>query len=302
MKVVGITSGDILGVGPVILLELMEDGFFREPDAFCFFVPDAARDRFEPFIDLFKFTFVEPELEPSFDCLVSALKSADVNRIDGIVTMPVTKSQWSQKGILYRGHTDLFRSRYPERDIIMAFYSPGLMIILVTDHIPLKEVPYSCSPERIKNTLKRTSEFIKRTSILIDPVYYLLGINPHAGEDGLIGTEELAIKESIPEIQSELSIEIVGPVSGEWAWTNALESKQHTVIVASYHDQGLLPAKVMSDRIWVHLSLGLPYIRTSPYHGSARDIVAKGIKPDNAGTIEAIRLCCRLLEMEYACS
>ncbi|MEO2153282.1 MAG: 4-hydroxythreonine-4-phosphate dehydrogenase PdxA [Aquificota bacterium] len=218
--------------------------------------------------------------------------SADVLRgeIDGIVTLPISK-YWAKKGgkFVFPGQTEFIAFFQRVKDYAMMMYSEQLKVVLQTIHIPLKEVPRHITREGILNKLRLIhKEFIR----FFDkrPKIGVLGLNPHAGENGDIGTEEVEIiSPSIEEAKKE-GINCEGPLVPDTAF---LKRDNYDVFLAMYHDQGLIPFKMLAFDEGVNMTLGLPIPRTSPDHGTAFDIAWKGICNPKA-TIKAIELINRL--------
>jgi len=197
--------------------------------------------------------------------LIQALEHLEAGQADAIVTLPVNKLQMRAGGIDEAGHTELFRRRYPESELTMVFRSDQRWLGLATDHIPLRRVPEALSPERIASA----AEALHRASC--KPVA-LCGLNPHAGEGGMLGDEELRLEPAL-ELLRRAGVPHRGflPADGLFARWSGLEA-----ILALYHDQGLAPFKAMTANRACQISLGLPFVRTSPDHGTAYELAKSG--------------------------
>jgi len=220
--------------------------------------------------------------------------SADVLRgeIDAIVTLPISK-YWAKRGgkFVFPGQTEFVAFFQRVKDYAMMMYSNPLKVVLQTIHIPLREVPKHITKKGIVEKLRLIRrEFLRYFDK--DPKIGVLGLNPHAGENGEIGTEEVeVITPSLEEAKKE-GITCEGPLVPDTAF---LRREDYDVFLAMYHDQGLIPFKMLAFDSGVNVTLGLPVPRTSPDHGTAFDIAWKGICNPSA-TVEAIRLANRLAE------
>ena len=220
--------------------------------------------------------------------------SADVLRgeIDAIVTLPISK-YWAKKGgkFVFPGQTEFVAFFQRVKDFAMMMYSNPLKVVLQTIHIPLREVPKHITKEGIVEKLRLIQrEFLRYFDK--DPKIGVLGLNPHAGENGEIGTEEVEIIAPALEEAKKEGIACKGPLVPDTAF---LRREDYDVFLAMYHDQGLIPFKMLAFDSGVNVTLGLPVPRTSPDHGTAFDIAWKGICNPSA-TVEAIRLANRLAE------
>jgi len=200
-------------------------------------------------------------------CAVDLLKRKE---IDALVTAPVNKESLMLGGCPFPGHTQLLASLADTKRFAMLFFSENLKVTLVTTHIPLKEVPETLTREKILEKVELTNEFFMRY-LSFSPRIAICGLNPHAGENGLIGKEEInVILPAIRDAKSE-GIAVEGPYSADTIFTR----KGFDVFICMYHDQGLIPVKLLGRS--VNVTIGLPFIRTSPDHGTAFDIAGKGI-------------------------
>lgn len=235
-----------------------------------------------------------PTLE-SYQAMVNyfqkAIKLAKNGEVKAIVTAPISKEGLNKIGINYSGHTDWLAKEFKVDKYVMTFYGEKLIVSLVTIHIPLKDVPKSLTPSKIFDTAKLSYEFLKKLKIK-DPKIAVCGLNPHAGEKGLLGTEEEIIEEAIINCQKE-GIPVFGPFPSDslfyWAYKG-----RFNLVIALYHDQGLIPFKLIHFEDGVNLTLGLPVVRTSPCHGTAYDIAGKGIANPQS-FISALNLALKLI-------
>lgn len=226
------------------------------------------------------------------DRAVTMLKRREA---DALVTAPINKASVRSAGFNdFEGHTEYLAAKTDTKEFAMMFVGKKLKIALVTRHIALKDVSCSISTDSVHKTIMLTTNYLRKYFKIKDPKIGVAGLNPHAGDNGLFGDEETKV--IIPGIKLSLGDikNIYGPISPDTIFYEALRGKFDAVI-AMYHDQGLTPFKMLYFRDGVNLTLGLPFIRTSPDHGTAFDIAGKGIA-DPASMKEAILLACRLSE------
>jgi 4-hydroxythreonine-4-phosphate dehydrogenase len=242
--------------------------------------PEAARDRHRP---------EAPNGDASFRFFEAAVAAARAGGLGAIVTAPVSKAAWKLAGLPWRGHTDYLESLYP--GAIMSFWSDRLLVALFSHHLPLKE-----ALEKIrKAALLDFFRGLARSAGQVEggPREFLVpGLNPHAGENELLGNEEEGeIRPAIEAARKE-GINVSGPYPPDTVFRRAL-GRRDALVAALYHDQGLIPFKLESFEAGVNATLGLPFVRTSPGHGTAFDIAGKGAANPRS-MVEAIRLAGRL--------
>ncbi|MEZ4871005.1 MAG: 4-hydroxythreonine-4-phosphate dehydrogenase PdxA [Bdellovibrionales bacterium] len=204
-------------------------------------------------------------------------------KINALVTAPLSKPLISESGLNVVGHTGLFRMLVPNKSLFMAFLGVEFNVVLATDHIPLGSVANSISPEKIIECILESNRLRQQLSPdLINRPLGLLGLNPHAGDSGLIGTEESRFFNAIVSECRSMGIPIEGPLVPDVAfqkhnWT------RYSLFISLYHDQGLIPFKMIHGQdSGVHVTLGLPFLRTSVDHGTAKDIFNQNkAKPDS---------------------
>lgn len=224
--------------------------------------------------------------------LEKAIELAKNKEVHAIVTAPISKEGLNKVGINYSGHTEWLAKEFKVDKYAMAFYGEKMIVSLVTIHIPLKEVPQSITSEKIFDTAKLSYEFLKRLKIK-DPKMAICGLNPHAGESGLLGDEEETIIKKAVELCKKEGIPLYGPYPSDSLFYWAYKGK-FNLVIALYHDQGLIPFKLIHFEDGVNITLGLPIIRTSPCHGTAYDIAGKGIANPQS-FISALKLSLKLL-------
>jgi len=224
----------------------------------------------------------------------SALKDAmrpvnDPRFIDAIVTAPICKQSWSLAGYNWLGHTELFASRTKARRHAMMFVSDKLRVVLATCHIPLMDIRNVLTIGKVHNAIDLAAEGCKQLGIK-NPKIGVTGLNPHAGEGGLLGDEENRLIKPAIQLARNNGHDVRGPFPADTLFSIADEFE---VIVAMYHDQGLLPIKLLSFGSAVNWTVGLPVVRTSPDHGTAFDI-AHTDSANPASLLHAIDLACSL--------
>ena len=232
-----------------------------------------------------RFGVVDPSYgKASYHYIIEALKLVFLGEVSAIVTCPISKAAIHGAGINFPGHTELLAHFGGVTDFIMMMANRKMRVSLVTIHIPLKDVPAEITVERVFGCITITYHFLKTYCGINDPFIKVCGLNPHAGEQGIIGSEEGAIRGAINKAES-LGIRVRGPFPADTLF-HAVDCDAY---VAMYHDQGLIPVKTIDFTRTVNITLGLPFIRTSPGHGTGYDIAGKGIA-DPSGLIEAYRV------------
>lgn len=208
----------------------------------------------------------------SFVAATQALKN---NEIDALVTAPINKYNIQSNEFQFPGHTD-YLDKELEGNALMFMISEDIKVGLVTDHVPLQQVSQTLTPELIKQKVRTINKSLIQDFNVIKPRIALLGLNPHSGDNGIIGNEELNfINSTVKELFDE-DIIIYGPYSAD-AFFGSEQFRNFDAVVACYHDQGLIPFKTLSFGNGVNYTAGLDKIRTSPDHGTAYDIAGKGI-------------------------
>lgn len=205
---------------------------------------------------------------------------------DCIVTAPINKLSLKMSGFKFPGHTEYLASLSKTRRYVMMLVGGPLRVSLVTRHIPLSEVPRQLTTEKIAETIEITLDSLKRDFNILKPKIGVCGLNPHCGEKGIFGNEEAKIIE--PAVRKFKKNNVIGPIPSDALFYEAYRGRFDGVI-CHYHDQGLIPLKMIARDTGVNVTLGLGLIRTSPDHGTAFDIAGKN-KADPSSMEEAIRL------------
>jgi 4-hydroxythreonine-4-phosphate dehydrogenase len=307
MKPVAITFGDAAGIGPEIVVKTFADeSFMREFPAFVvgdLGVLQRASSKFAPALEVQSIAWPErhsPEVgvmqvvnisglpanlpfgvvsaaagEAAFKAIRSAIEWANHGRISAICTAPIHKEALSAAGVPYPGHTEMLADLSGTNDFGMMLANPHLRTLLVTVHCSLLDAVKKITVERELKVIRLAHRSL--LSMGIDrPRIAVAGLNPHAGEGGLFGSEDAElIAPAVAQAQSE-GIDVVGPLPGDTVFMHARKGR-YDIVVAQYHDQGLIPVKLLGVEDGVNVTVGLPFVRTSPDHGTAFDIAGQGI-------------------------
>ena len=289
-----ITLGDPHGIGPEVVLRALAAG--AAEGAECVLLGDAdALRRAAGALGMPCPGSVEPAPVPgatsSLWALERACELAAAGAVQGIVTAPVTKADIARLSPGVRGQTEFLGERLGVPRPTMMLAGPTLRVALVTTHLPLAEVPAAVTRAAVERAVRDTHRGLRAWFGIDEPRIAVLGLNPHAGEDGLLGDEDR--REIAPAVEAcrRDGIRCSGPCPGDGTFAPRSRSL-YDAVVAAYHDQGLAALKAVDGGLAVNLSLGLPVPRTSPDHGSARDIAGRG-EADPASTIAAVALAVR---------
>lgn len=310
LQKIGITLGDPGGIGPEVTLKALASPQIPEAEYVLFasskcVEAEAERLNLRSALNRCRLQDPIPDLSPesrgtpteksgktSFAYVAQAVDFARRGRLQAIVTAPISKHSWQLAGIPWAGHTDYLEHYYP--DAVMSFFSERLNLALYTHHLPLRR-----ALEKIRR--QPLQEFLVRLYSQIRPVLgekcqlLMSGLNPHAGEKGLLGSEE--IEEIIPALKAAQSqgVPISGPHPPDIICRMALD-RPHILGVSLYHDQGLIAFKLIAFDSGVNVTLGLPFVRTSPDHGTAFDIAGHD-QADAGSMIAAVRLAHRFVSI-----
>ncbi len=309
---IGITQGDLNGIGYEVILKTFADETMLElcvpiiygsPKAAIFHrkyldlntnfqvvsTADDAEDgnlnMISCFDDEVKIELGQPSEESGRAALLALQKAvADYKEglIDAIVTAPINKQTIHCDEFPFNGHTEYLESQFGEKgDALMILMSPILKVALVTTHLPLKDIASAITQEKVEDSIAKLQRALYRDFMVSAPRIAVLGLNPHNGDGGLLGTEEEEVV--IPAIKAmrEKGVQGVGPHAADGCFGCGMYSLCDAVL-AMYHDQGLAPFKALSADDGVNYSAGLELIRTSPAHGTAYDIAGRGTASENS--------------------
>lgn len=295
-----VTQGDPGGIGPELLLRLGDAGALRTGDRVV-----ADRDGLERLARALGTDWAARGFEavaPLVDDVRGGQVAALVRAVDlvlaepglALVTAPIDKAACRAEGFAFPGHTEYLAARAGVRDFAMLMSGPRLRVVPVTIHVPLRDVPRLLTQAAIVRCGKLLADTLHRHLGLDAPRIGVLGLNPHAGERGLLGDEEQrVIAPAIDELTgwagaAGLPCSFVGPLAADSAFVTHAEGGLDGLL-AMYHDQGLGPFKLLHMRDGVNMTLGLPFTRTSPDHGTARDIAGRGVA-DASSMLAAVAL------------
>lgn len=212
--------------------------------------------------------------EGSYRALETACSDLEAGKIDALVTGPVNKMNIQSQKFTFTGHTEYLQARFRSEDVLMLMISNLMRIGVVTTHKPLSEVPAAITAEAVLSKLRILNQSLLKDFVLSSPRIAVLGLNPHAGDEGLIGNEEeAAIRPAIEEAKSE-NILAFGPFSADGFFGSGNYTR-FDAILAMYHDQGMIPFKALTLDGGVNFTAGLPLVRTSPAHGTAYELAGK---------------------------
>jgi 4-hydroxythreonine-4-phosphate dehydrogenase len=317
---IGITAGDASGIGPeVVLKSSIDKKIWRRCQPIVVGPLEVLRTTAEtlgievsleeyasgrslfsgdylPVIDAGEiratdFNFGEPTKltgKSALDAIIAGAQLAQAGVVRSLVTAPVSKKAINESAHPFRGHTEFLAALSGSRKFAMMFVSPKLRITLVTTHLPLKEVAGSITSKMISEKLRLTTEALKLYFGIRQPRIGVCALNPHAGEEGLFGQEEKKIiTPAINRLRRE-GLVVEGPFPPDTVFSDE-NLKRFDAFLAMYHDQGLIPLKMRGVGRSVNVTLGLPFVRTSPDFGCAFEIAGKGTA-DATGMTEAINL------------
>jgi len=266
-----ITTGDPAGIGPEIVKKALRDPHIKNTADFF---------------------IIKPDDKTGFDAIRKAVEILKKGKAHGLVTGPVNKAAINKSGIPFKGHTEYLAKATDSKKFAMMFCGASLKVTIVTRHLPLQKVSGSLTQDSIETAIELTHGALRKYFRIHRPRIGVCGLNPHAGEDGLMGKEEKEVivpaidrmRKNIPGVR--------GPLPGDAIFYMANQG-MFDAVVAMYHDQGLAPFKMIAFNKGVNVTLGLPFVRTSPDHGTAYDIAARGIA-DPGSMKEAIKLAARM--------
>jgi 4-phospho-D-threonate 3-dehydrogenase / 4-phospho-D-erythronate 3-dehydrogenase len=318
--VIGITMGDPGGIGPEIVVKALNDPVLRRQAKYIIFGLDEQLEyaadlaEIEPYWlrwphekiarDLPRQVVIadydeyavpawlhQPSLtggQASLQFCTDAIDAALAGILDAVVTAPISKESWHLAEIRWPGHTELLADRCRSPRKVMMFVAGPLKMALATIHVPLFDVRHKFTIGCVYEPIDLLNDALKEFFGIAHPKIAVCGLNPHAGENGQFGDEEQRIISPAILLAQEVGIDCVGPFPADTLFLKAAQGAWDGV-VAMYHDQGLIPIKLLAFDKAVNVTIGIPIIRTSPAHGTAFDIAGKGIANENSMK-EAIRV------------
>jgi 4-hydroxythreonine-4-phosphate dehydrogenase len=315
--VIGITIGDLNGVGVEVIIKTLSDNRILDLCTPVIFSSNKVMNFYRKLLPDHPFNFtstkdltkLHPKQVNVFNCwedevsiqpgvlteaggkyavrsLMVAAQCLKDGQLDAIVTAPIHKSNTNTPDFPFTGHTPFFKDKFGAKDVVMILYSNALRVALATEHIPISKVSSAITKELLQSKLAILKDALIRDFGIDKPKIAVLGLNPHAGDDGQIGNEEQTIiKPVIDQYKAKDSL-VFGPYGADAFFARAAY-KEFDAVLAMYHDQGLVGFKTLAQGEGVNYTAGLSVIRTSPDHGTAFDIAGKNIA-DPASFTEAI--------------
>ena len=322
--VIGISIGDLNGIGTELaiktfsdnrLLEICTPILFASNKLINFYrksIPDSTfnyqhiKDLSRPFhkqVNLFNCWEEEVSINPgqltdagglyAVKSLIAATEALKEKKIDALVTAPIHKKNIQSADFSFTGHTPYLKYAFGVKDVLMLMSSDNFRVGLVTEHVPVSEIARNITRESILSKLNIMKESLIRDFGIDKPRIAVLGLNPHAGDEGLIGTEEEdIIKPAIKDAKHNMLV--YGPYSAD-AFFARNQQQKFDAVLAMYHDQGLIPFKSLAYGEGINYTAGLPAIRTSPDHGTAFDIAGKN-KADTGSFLAALYGCLDIVQ------
>jgi 4-hydroxythreonine-4-phosphate dehydrogenase len=281
---IAITVGDPAGIGPEIAARAAADPSVREVCEPVIYAPPS----FEVFVPG---VLSAAAGGAAYQQIVRAVADAQRGTVDAIATAPVSKEAFRLAGLPWAGHTDLLGHLTGSAHVAMMFESDVLRVVLATVHVALAEVPRLLTRDSLEATILLTARELPRYGVAA-PRIAVAGLNPHAGEHGLFGDEEARVLTPAIAACRARGVDVSGPFPGDTVFLRATRG-EFDIVVACYHDQGLIPVKLVAFGRAVNVTLGLPIVRTSVDHGTAFDIAGRG-RADPGSMIAAVRLAARL--------
>lgn len=250
-------------------------------------VPNVPQTTLDGALRLGVMTFQDAQQAAEVQAIAFAAQSCLSGLACAMTTGPINKKRLAEKGFLFSGHTDFLGALCNARPV-MAFTGGRLKVALVTTHIPLMDVSGALSRENILHTVRTADMHLRRDLGIERPRFAVCGLNPHAGEEGMLGVEEQELIHPCCQALRAEGLNVMGAVSAETAFLMA-QNQEVDMVVAMYHDQGLAPLKAVDFGRSVNWTLGLPIIRTSVDHGTAESLVGTG-RADHQSLLAAIAL------------
>lgn len=309
---IGITQGDINGVGYEIILKTLADNRILENAVFIIYGSSKVAAFYKKQLEMDNLNFnivrkadeanprriniinccndeIKVEMgvptkeagEAAFKALEAATDDLKNGIIDGIVTAPINKATIQSERFNFNGHTEYLQSKFDQNESLMLLVSERLKVALATNHEPINAVAGLLTEELLLKKLTLLKKSLQRDFMIRQPRIAVLALNPHAGDDGLIGKEEINIIAPAVKKANEEGIICVGPLAADGFWGSS-ELTHYDAVLAMYHDQGLAPFKAIAMNTGVNFTAGLPIVRTSPDHGTAYNIAGKNLADENS--------------------
>ncbi|HSL21775.1 MAG TPA: 4-hydroxythreonine-4-phosphate dehydrogenase PdxA [Vicinamibacterales bacterium] len=292
MQKIAITCGDPSGIGPEVARKAAADPRVRAAcEVVLYGPPEDELPRYPPG------TLSAEAGRAAHDAIRRAVRDALDGRVAAIATAPINKEAFALAGLPWRGHTELLRELTRAPRVAMMFHSEALRVVLATVHVALRDVPRVLDAATLRDAIELAAEWLPRFGVA-RPRLAVAGLNPHAGEHGVIGTEERDVLAPVVTECRARGIDVGGPFPADTVFLRAARGgsggrPEFDAVIACYHDQGLIPVKLLAFGRAVNVTLGLPIVRTSVDHGTAFDIAGRGVA-DPSSMIEAVLLAAAL--------
>jgi len=305
--VIGITTGDLNGIGPEVIIKTLSDNRILEICTPVIFASNKVINYYRRIVTEHQFNFLstkdltklnlkqvnvfncwdeEVPLQPgvltdaagkyAIRSLMVATQCLKDGQLDAIVTAPIHKSNTNLTDFPYTGHTPYFKEKFGAKDVVMILYSGNLRVALATEHIPVSKIASSITKELLQSKLAILKESLAKDFGIDKPRIAVLGLNPHAGDEGQIGNEEQTVIKPVVDQQRQNGHLVFGPYSADSFFARGTYT-EFDAVLAMYHDQGLVAFKTLAQGDGVNYTAGLSIVRTSPDHGTAFDIAGKNI-------------------------
>lgn len=315
--IIGITTGDINGIGPEIIIKALSDNRILDFCTPVVFSSNKVINYYRRITTEHQFSFnstkemdkLNAKQVNIFNCWdeeVSiqpgvlteaggkyAIRSLQVatqclkdGQLDALVTAPIHKSNAHSENFPYSGHTPFLKDKFEAKDVLMILYHNNFRVALATEHLPIEKVAAAITTDLVQSKLTILRDSLLKDFGIDKPHIAVLGLNPHAGDEGTIGTQEQTIIKPIVDQWQQNGHLVYGPYSADGFFAKS-QHKNFDAVLAMYHDQGLIPFKMVANGEGVNYTAGLPVVRTSPDHGTAFDIAGKNIANEGS-LLEAI--------------
>lgn len=314
--VIGFSCGDLNGIGPELIIKVLADSrvldfctpvifasnkvinFYKKALPEINFNYQAIKDyRFNPkMVNVYTCWEEDVNINPGIlnetggkyavKSLTAAVQALKEKVIDGLVTAPIHKKNVQSVEFNYTGHTPYLKDVFAVKDVVMILTAENLKVALLSEHVPVSDIAKAVTKENILTKLDILNQSLKKDFGINKPRIAVLGLNPHAGDEGLVGSEEDAIIKPAVKEAKQKDIMVFGPYSADAFFARG-QYEKFDAVLAMYHDQGLIPFKSLAIGEGVNFTAGIPGVRTSPDHGTAFDIAGKN-KADESSMREAM--------------
>lgn len=310
--IIGITIGDLNGIGPELIVKTFADtrltelctpvifssnkviNYYKravEDQHFTFFSTKDLNNLNHRQVNIFNCWEEEVPIQPgvlteqsgkyAVRSLMVATQCLKDGQLDALVTAPIHKANTQVADFPYTGHTPFFKDKFGAKDVLMLLYHNNLRVALATEHIPVSKVASQITKESLTSKLNLLKDTLLKDFGIFRPKIAVLGLNPHAGDNGAIGDEDKNIITPLIENMQQMGSLVYGPFAADAFFARGSYT-EFDAVLAMYHDQGLVAFKTLAQGMGVNYTAGLPIVRTSPDHGTAFDIAGKNIADESS--------------------